>query len=168
MTAAQAGLQNTSTRYPKGMQQAQGDAGLASGYFSRRLISSSCQLKQGWQPVRWRLQHGRAWESGDEKVNKHGCHPGARCRLLPLGSMQPSCPQGDRVLEAKANTSHATGWRWGHFKEMFRLLQLNQGWKFPDQHSPTAAGASPVRYHIPLCFGETEARGDTLLLRPSA
>lgn len=71
------------------------------------------------------------------------------------------CP----ALQAKANKSHTTGWRWGRFKEMFGFLLLKQGQKFPDQHSPTAAGASPVRYRIPLCSGETEARGDTLPLR---
>lgn len=63
VTVARAGLQNLDTRWSKGMQRARpprADAGLLLGYFSRRLISGSCQLKQGWQPAGWRLQHGRA------------------------------------------------------------------------------------------------------------
>lgn len=85
--AALAPPQNIDTRCSKGTQQARppwADVGLASGYFSQRLISSSCQLKQGWQPAGWRLQHGRAQQSGDEKVNKYGCHPRGRQRGYSL------------------------------------------------------------------------------------
>lgn len=81
-------LQNIHTRCSRGMPGARpprADVGLASGYFSRSLISSSCQLKQGWQPTGWRLQHGRARRSGDEKVNKHWCHPRAAARAAAPG-----------------------------------------------------------------------------------
>lgn len=103
---------------PQGHSRSPGAAaGLASGYFSRRLISSSCQLKQGWQPTGWRLQHGRARPSGDEKVNKHWCHPRAAAQAAAPGLCDSLRVPGEPRPRWPGQSKHKLrqGWPWGSF-----------------------------------------------------